>query len=44
MNFGGIPFGGMHNFGRPNGNDDTLYKELAVERNSSKAEIKKAYH
>lgn len=45
MNFGGIPFGGMpHNFGRGNSNDDTLYKELAVERNSSKAEIKKAYH
>ncbi|GIS52861.1 MAG: hypothetical protein Ct9H90mP28_5770 [Paracoccaceae bacterium] len=45
MNFGGIPFGGMpHNFGRGNSNDDTLYKELNVERNSSKAEIKKAYH
>ena len=45
MNFGGIPFGGMpNNFGRGNSNDDTLYKELAVERNSSKAEIKKAYH
>ena len=45
MNFGGIPFGSMpSNFGRPNGNDDTLYKELNVERNSSKAEIKKAYH
>ena len=46
MNFGGMHFGGgmPSNFGRPNGNDDTLYKELAVERNSSKAEIKKAYH
>ena len=44
MNFG-MPFGGMpNNFGRGNSNDDTLYKELAVERNSSKAEIKKAYH
>ena len=32
MNFGGRFGGGMpSNFGRPNGNDDTLYKELAVE-------------
>jgi len=44
MNFGGMPFGGMPPFGGGNSNDDTLYKELNVERNASKAEIKKAYH
>ena len=39
MNFGGMPFGG---FNKPPSNDDTLYKELGVNRGANAFRYKKS--